>query len=334
MPKVSPAGLRRSGDSKSSLRGYWVRVRFIIRCNTEYGESLAIVGSSSEIGKWNVASRENLVWCDDGTWQKTIDYYRDAEENLDVEYKLIIVRYAGTTQVCWEDGLNRRLQHPTVDVGCVSNVCRKEVMVFPDYPEWQDYGLKKFKEVTFSTAGGVLSFNIACAKASHTDMLSTFLTGLRPETRARYGAHPLTAEYAAEACDYGSDANRLKTHLLIISPGPKPEVVGYILMDQSEITHEHERYRKLYNTHLESPVDIFFAPVMGDKYQNRGIASSVIPVVKKHIEDIRARSIVLLGGVQQTNASAVHFYQKSGFHKYGEFTWDNLVNVDMRLEVR
>ena len=43
-----------------------------------------------------------------------------------------------------------------------------------------------------------------------------------------------------------------------------------------------------------------------------------------------ARSLVLMGGTQASNARAIRFYEKSGFVRYGGYQTDQW-NHDMRL---
>eukprot|EP01134_Creolimax_fragrantissima_P005099 CFRG5099T1 len=325
-----PRRLAKTSSSRISLRSYRIRITFCVQGNTQFGERISVIGASTELGHWKIGKDVELKWHQDGTWQKTIEFQRQEGENLEFEYKLIAVRGNGTTQVCWEGGGNRHFMCPAGDAGSVTAVIRRDSMLFPDYPEWHDYGLALFRDQSFTCAGGMLQFTVTNARPKHKRILADFFANLSESTRTRYGVHPLTYEYACEACEYDSELNRMKSHLIIISPGPRLEVVGYLLLDHNYIKHEYERYSRYYHIHLESPLDIFFAPVMSDKHQNKGIASCVIPSIKQHILDIQGRSIMLLGGVQRSNEIAMHFYKKEGFVEMGEFEREGVMSVDMR----
>jgi GNAT superfamily N-acetyltransferase len=156
-------------------------------------------------------------------------------------------------------------------------------------------------------------------------MLSVYFNGLSEITKVRFGPHPLTEDFAFALCGKLDDtADRF-----VIFPKGKHEIVGYFILEFELSPHESGRYLSQ-GVVLEQRKDVLFAPSVADAFQNCGLASAVMPELIAHCRRKGARSLVLMGGTQATNARAIAFYEKFGFVKYGGYQTE-VFNHDMRL---
>ena len=162
------------------------------------------------------------------------------------------------------------------------------------------------------------------------ELFGRYLAGLGEETRRRYAPHPLTLEQGIKLCheiNYG-DTLRL---IAVTEQGGKPEVIAYFILVLGVREGDIKRYRERGMT-LDPQRDCTFAPSVADAYQNRGVASALMPQVLDVARRLGFRRMVLMGGTQATNSRAIRFYVKSGFRKVGDFvTEGNVNNHDMIL---
>lgn len=156
-------------------------------------------------------------------------------------------------------------------------------------------------------------------------MLSEYFNGLTAMTKVRFGPHPLTADFAFAVCGKQDDT---ADRFVILMKG-KQEIVGYFILEFELSPHESGRYLSQ-GVVLEQGLDVLFAPSVADALQNCGLASAVMPELIAHCRRKGARSMVLMGGTQATNARAIAFYEKFGFVKYGGYHTE-VFNHDMRL---
>ena len=170
--------------------------------------------------------------------------------------------------------------------------------------------------------GDVLNFRLL----ENTDavLLGDFFCSLSEETKSKYGPHPLTKEQAKVLCDNSHQTEVVRFVALI-----RERVIGYFILDFSAIQHEVVRYDS-FGIKLTPGHDPFFAPCISDQYQNIGISSLIMPELLNFAKAKQARSIVLLGGTQETNTLGISFYKKWGFKAVGGYFTD-VNNIDMRL---
>ena len=160
------------------------------------------------------------------------------------------------------------------------------------------------------------------------DRLGAFFDSLSDQTRQRFGPHPLTAEHAIVLCD-----NLNASHCLrLLAVTNAQQVVGYFICDHRIPLQESKRYHQK-GIGLETGQDLVFAPCVADAYQNRGLASAAMPVIIDYFKQQHKRALVLLGGTQQPNHRAVHFYRKFGFVEQGGYQTE-VYNLDMWLPLR
>ena len=156
--------------------------------------------------------------------------------------------------------------------------------------------------------------------------LGAFFSGLSEVSRSRFGPHPLTVEYAQQLCEQlASDS----AQRWIISDDRL--VVGYFIFERKILEPEYQRYY-VQGVSLQAELDVILAPCIADDYQNAGLAMAAMQPLMAEFKRQGARSLVLMGGTQQSNHRARHFYQRCGFVEYGGFQTD-VYNIDMRLSL-
>ncbi|WP_019614835.1 GNAT family N-acetyltransferase [Psychromonas ossibalaenae] len=163
-------------------------------------------------------------------------------------------------------------------------------------------------------------------QADDAQILGDFFVNLSAQTRSRFGPHLLTQEHASLLCSEVGNTNI--TRFIVEN---ESEIAGYFILDFNLFEHEKKRYHS-YGTTLDCNIDPVFAPCIADKYQNSGIASQVMLKIIEFSSNQGLRSLVLMGGTQQSNHLARSFYKKFGFEEYGSFTTE-MVNIDMKLNL-
>lgn len=153
--------------------------------------------------------------------------------------------------------------------------------------------------------------------------LGDYFLALSAESKRRFQPHPLTQASAAELCAARHPAVRR----LVLRAGG--QIIGYFILDPTVGVDELTRYAAL-GIPLTSGRDWLFAPSVADSHQNQGLASKAMPHLVALARHAGARSLVLMGGTQGTNARAIAFYEKSGFRRCGGYQTDQW-NHDMRL---
>lgn len=159
--------------------------------------------------------------------------------------------------------------------------------------------------------------------AADAQALADYFDCLSPESRGRFQPHPLTREAARAIC---ADPAPSAIRTVLESRG---RIVGYFIMERALSVHEADRYRP-FGIVLEPGQDLLFAPSVADAYQGLGLASLAMPHLLDLARRAGARSLVLMGGTQETNPRAIAFYEKHGFQPFGGYRTE-VYNRDMRL---
>ena len=107
-------------------------------------------------------------------------------------------------------------------------------------------------------------------------------------------------------------------------------IIAYMLLQPGLIEADRSRY-ELKNIFFEENTTITFAPSVADDFQNSGLGTKMFNSMLNEVKNEGYKTIVLCGGVQATNARAVHFYEKYGFQHKGSFWHDEKDNHDMTL---
>jgi ribosomal protein S18 acetylase RimI-like enzyme len=171
---------------------------------------------------------------------------------------------------------------------------------------------------------------ITIRKLSTEDSLAfgDFLEGLSDVTKSKYGPHPLTREEAKNICANLETPNVFR----IISSNQKGEIVGYAIFSFQLRESQVERY-KTYGILLGNQKDACIAPVVADEYQNKGLGSIMLEELINMAKRLGVRYLILWQGVQAQNEQAIHFYEKFGFRRNGEFDRYGTHNIDMVLDL-
>ncbi len=155
-----------------------------------------------------------------------------------------------------------------------------------------------------------------------------FLEGLSEKTRERYGPHPLNSKEAKNICDNLNYTETLR--LAVINS--KNEIVGYMILSfrlrESQILRHKE-----YGIPIEHYKDACIAPVVADKYQNKGLGSVMLQYTIELAKLLGLRQIILWQGTQVSNKRATHTYEKLGFKKIAKFERYGTTNYDMCLQL-
>lgn len=171
------------------------------------------------------------------------------------------------------------------------------------------------------------------------EKFGTFLENLSKETRERFGPHPLTEDGAKEICQ-NLDGDKT---LRLVAFNNDNEIVGYFILDatfpQNENEDERVRYQRKYTIALNDKEDVRLAPVVADNYQDTGLGSVLMKNTLQRAQALGKRNVVLFGGVQESNERAVHFYEKNGFTRAGEFDAPApggkiVKNIDMYINLK
>jgi GNAT superfamily N-acetyltransferase len=156
-----------------------------------------------------------------------------------------------------------------------------------------------------------------------------FLENLQEKTRARFGPHPLTADEARNICS-GLNYSEMIPMILI---NMNQEIIGYMILSFLLRKSQLLRYQD-YKIPIKQGCDACIAPVVADRYQNKGIGSMMLKETIKIAKSLGAKYLILWQGVQLSNLRAIHYYEKFGFKKNAEFKRYGTHNVDMTLNLR
>jgi RimJ/RimL family protein N-acetyltransferase len=158
--------------------------------------------------------------------------------------------------------------------------------------------------------------------------LGQYFAGLSAMTRSRFGPHPLDSATAADLCRHLNPAEVMR--FVVCDQG---HIVAYLILELRVSPYETVRYAAQ-GIMLDSARDCTFAPSVADAYQNRGIGSPAAGQVIATARQLGRRYMVLMGGTHATNARAIHFYHKLGFHHVTDFESPaGVFNHDMKLDL-
>ena len=107
--------------------------------------------------------------------------------------------------------------------------------------------------------------------------------------------------------------------------------MGYSVLDPEPAEADSARYLAQ-GIRLRARQDFAFAASVAEAQQGSGLASSAMPHLLRAVVDRGARSLVLMGGVQDTNAPALAFFRKWGFVSHAGYRTHTFQH-DMRLVV-
>ncbi|HEX2915582.1 MAG TPA: GNAT family N-acetyltransferase [Chloroflexia bacterium] len=160
------------------------------------------------------------------------------------------------------------------------------------------------------------------------ESLGEYLRSLSAESKGRFGPHAFDQATVAQICNNLNPLESLR--VIALTDNATPKVIGYMILVMGVSEAEKVRYNQL-GLSLNSQTDATFAPSIADDYQNKKLGSAMMVYLVEVAQQIGLKHLVLMGGTQATNPRAIHFYEKFGFKKVGEFEYNNLNNYDMIL---
>jgi GNAT superfamily N-acetyltransferase len=186
--------------------------------------------------------------------------------------------------------------------------------------------------------------------AGDAGILGPYFAGLSQDTRRRFAPHAFdqaTADRLCATIDYAGTIPMVATipmaatipmvatipMIATVQDGPQERVVAYFICALGVAPVERERYARA-GLSLDPLTDCTVAPSVADAYQDRGLGSCLMGHLIQVARRLGRKRLVLMGGVQATNARAVHYYQKHGFRTVSTFESPaGLLNHDMMLDL-
>jgi len=164
---------------------------------------------------------------------------------------------------------------------------------------------------------------------SDTSVFGDFLENLQEKTRARFGPHPLTVDEARNICNSLNYSEMIRMILINMNQ----EIIGYMILSFLLRESQLLRYQN-YKISVIQGRDACIAPVVADRYQNKGVGSIMLKETIKIAKSFGVEYLILWQGVQLSNLRAIHYYEKFGFKKNAEFNRYGTHNVDMTLDLK
>lgn len=154
--------------------------------------------------------------------------------------------------------------------------------------------------------------------------LYDYLNSLSAESSSRFGPHAFDRYTIDYICNNLNDD--IQRYVAVVDNS----IVAYMLVKQGLIDADADRYAQK-QLFFDRSSTVTFAPSVADDFQNSGLGSAMFEVILQQIKLQGNNTIILWGGVQATNARAVHFYTKYCFEPKGNFWFDDKDNIDMLL---
>ena len=154
----------------------------------------------------------------------------------------------------------------------------------------------------------------------------------RLETRRRYAPHPFDRATAQRLCAGLATDPRTRFVVVLETEADSPAIIGYLILKPTASQAEVEQHAG----HLSAEGSAGIAPAVADAFQNQGVGSLLGRHVIACARAMGMRQLYLIGGVRAFNERAIHYYEKLGFRRVGEF-WtqdpDLTLNYAMVLDL-
>jgi ribosomal protein S18 acetylase RimI-like enzyme len=158
-----------------------------------------------------------------------------------------------------------------------------------------------------------------------TGALSHYLQQLSVATTKRFAPHPFDAAGISTFYHEHPCTGYIAVDLSSMS------IVGYAVVRKGLLSYEEERLLQYGFNPQTTTTACSFAPSVADAWQGEGIGWQMLQYIVKALADEGITRILLWGGVQADNNTAIHFYQRNGFRIIGHFHYQG-ENYDMLLE--
>lgn len=161
--------------------------------------------------------------------------------------------------------------------------------------------------------------------ASHEEALAVFFAGLSPQTRRFYSVTD-GASRARENCAAIARYDKLR---LILRNKDNDPIVALVEFSFDLTAGDVERFAT-YGVGLGPETDCRWGLCVADQWQGRGVGTALAPASFEIARRFGREHVILWGGVQAANSTAVRYYRKVGFRETGRFTNDDNIDcVDM-----
>ena len=161
------------------------------------------------------------------------------------------------------------------------------------------------------------------------EKLKMYFESLSETTKNLFGPHPLNKETAINICS-NMDLNNDIIYM-VATNGDNTRIIAYFLLFLGVLDHDRKRYFD-FNIKLSNTGDCSLAPSVSDDYQDKSLGSIILERTLQIARQFKKERMILWGGVKAENSRAIHFYEKFGFKKIGEFEHKG-PNFDMMLEL-
>jgi GNAT superfamily N-acetyltransferase len=158
------------------------------------------------------------------------------------------------------------------------------------------------------------------------EQLTKYLQDLSNQTKFRFGPHPYDLHSIANL--YNSSENYIG---YIGRDFLTMEIIAYSIIKIGYLEHDSLRL-KSYGIDLNQNLDCTFAPSVADNWQGLGIGNKLFQFIISDLTSRNIKRVILWGGVQVSNETAVNYYLKNGFKILGSFEY-NGDNFDMIFEL-
>jgi diamine N-acetyltransferase len=161
------------------------------------------------------------------------------------------------------------------------------------------------------------------------DRLTRFLEGLSAQTR-RFWSHSSYDRATAQAlCDAIARYDKLR----LVAVNQDDRIVALFEFSMDLVENDIERFRG-YGMELHNETDCRFGPCVADDYQGTGLGRILFPPTVEIARRFGQQRIILWGGVFVENGRAIHYYERLGFQRIGEFRKEAGPCYDMIYRIR
>lgn len=173
------------------------------------------------------------------------------------------------------------------------------------------------------------SVTLRVIHAADWELLGRYFEGLSEATRQLYAPHSFDVETARKICAEIDYADSLC--FVVLTRGEAPGIIAYFIVKLGTNEGDRRRYEER-GMSLDEGTTCSLAPSVADDYQSQGVGSAMMPAILEMVHHLGRQRMVLSGGTRAINHRAIHFYEKVGFRRVGDFESSGN-NHDMILDL-
>lgn len=169
-------------------------------------------------------------------------------------------------------------------------------------------------------------------KESDVDMLAEFLMDLSDLTRQRSSFESYDLNCASDLCYAINKYDKLRFVCVYNNESDINRIVGLLELSFGIPESDVKRFADE-GIKLNEETDVRFGPTLADDFQGKGLGPKVFNEIVEIVRNFGKKRILLWGGVLESNAPAVKYYEKLGFKKATTFIKDGKNHFDMILNI-